>query len=168
MFDIYTWDIDARVATFTLALALAVTDLFDGLLAKLLRQKSDFGKKIDPIADASFCISLFITVFAIYSHFFILLYAWTAAALYFTWYAMNVSHMRRDGKIDAPNRSAKLGMCALMTSMLLVICGTFATPVYVWHMLAIVGVVTSMILTLDAYDTYQKAPQCANCSCTKC
>jgi cardiolipin synthase len=164
----FVWDTDYRIGIFALAVFLGCSDLLDGAFAKWLKQETPLGKRLDPLADFSYCLSLFIAVLFIYTGFPVLQICWILFAVYFGWYAQKVSRLRRSGKIGGPNMGAKIGMCVLMISMLLVIFGTFAAPIYVWHILAILGIIVSIILTLGALDAYQKTSACANCSCTKC
>lgn len=48
------------VATVILTCSFAITDCFDGLLARKLNATSDFGKELDPIADKVFASSILI------------------------------------------------------------------------------------------------------------
>jgi cardiolipin synthase len=47
-----------------LVVAAALSDAFDGLLARLLRAESDAGRLLDPVADKVFALSLFATLLA--------------------------------------------------------------------------------------------------------
>ncbi len=49
-------------AAFWVFIAAGTTDAFDGLLARILRQKTDFGALLDPIADKMLLITSFITL----------------------------------------------------------------------------------------------------------
>ncbi len=164
--EIYRWDAGFPRMAFAVATTLALTDFLDGWLAKTLRQESNFGKWIDPIADSIFCGSLFVSAFIVYLGFPLLLYAWLIFSLYFAWYGLKVTRMRWVGKISGPNREAKWAMCVLMISLLFVLIGTFATPYYAWHATAVVGVVISAILTLKALEKYER-PFCTDCTCSK-
>jgi phosphatidylglycerophosphate synthase len=161
------WNTEPEIGIFALAVFLGCTDMLDGACAKWLKQETAFGKWLDPIADFFYCLCLFISVFVIYTRFPVLQIAWVIFAAYFAWYAEKVSQLRRSGKISGPNMDAKFGMCALMISLLLVILGTFALPVFVWHMLAILCVTSAILLTLNALDEYQKPFPCVHCTCAK-
>lgn len=49
-------------AAFWVFIAAGITDAFDGFLARVLRQKTDFGALLDPIADKMLLITSFITL----------------------------------------------------------------------------------------------------------
>jgi phosphatidylglycerophosphate synthase len=150
------WSGHHRIDIFILAIFLACTDLVDGRLAKWMKQETALGKKLDPIADFSFCTALFVTVLLTYLSFPMLLFAWTVFALYFTFYARTVFHLRAHGSIDLPNMQAKAGMFILMISLLLVMAGTIFFPFFIWHMAAVVGVVISVLLTSGALKAYKR------------
>lgn len=55
----------ARLVSALFFLALALTDFFDGYLARFFKQETLLGKILDPLADKVFTISLFITLVAL-------------------------------------------------------------------------------------------------------
>ena len=149
------WKTDFRVGTFFFALALGSTDFFDGFLARRMRKETALGKHLEPRADFLYCCSLFASVLMIYRHNLILLCISIMFACYFMWYGMAAVRLRRSRSISSPNSNAKCGMFTLMTSMLLAIFGTFAEPYFIWHGMAFVFVMASVVLTSNALDEYQ-------------
>lgn len=51
-----------RDAAFWVFIAAGITDALDGFLARVLRQKTDFGALLDPIADKMLLITSFVTL----------------------------------------------------------------------------------------------------------
>jgi phosphatidylglycerophosphate synthase len=152
-------DSSFQVGTFFFALILASTDFFDGFLARLLHQETTLGRRLEPIADFSYCLSMLVAVVIIYKDFPILLGLASFFSCYFVWYATNVALLRRQGKIVGSNVYAKRSVFALMTSMLLVIAGSFMWPSYIWHSVAISGIVISAILASKALTEYEIVAQ---------
>ena len=162
------WNTDYRIATFVFALVLALTDYYDGFLARQLHQETVLGKRLEPIADFVYCCSLLAAVLIIYREYPILLCTSIIFACYFVWYGTMAMRLRRRAHIDVSNNKAKWGIFTLIASMLLVIFGTFAWPYFLWHMLAVVGIMISVVLTSSALDEYQGSPPCKDCTCSRC
>ncbi|MDP3645472.1 MAG: CDP-alcohol phosphatidyltransferase family protein [bacterium] len=156
--SIIGWDIEYRRGVLFLAFFLALTDFLDGLCAKLFRQESDFGKQLDPIADFVYCCSLFAAVFVIYWHISMMVFTlWAFFGLYFLWYAWAVTRLRHAGRIDKPNRDAKVGMCTLMISLVFVITCSFPWHNNVADMTAIIGGLLAIVMADYAWDAYEKS-----------
>lgn len=120
-----------RLYVLVLALGLAATDLLDGLIARLLKQESGFGKILDPIADCAYCVSLFAAVLIIYQGRTFLVF-WYVLAGGFVFYGWTVTRWRCLRRIERPNYAAKLAMGLLVVSMLIVIGVPFMTePAFV-------------------------------------
>ena len=110
----FLWQTDYKTGLLGLAVAAALTDLFDGWSARQLNCVSALGKKFDSFADALFCIGVIATVLidggmSIYA----IVFYWIPIA----WavpYTVRVSAMRLSGRIDCPNWDAKCAMACLM------------------------------------------------------
>ena len=53
----------ARVIAFILFLAAAITDWFDGYLARVRKQETDLGKMLDPLADKLLLVGTFVPMY---------------------------------------------------------------------------------------------------------
>jgi phosphatidylglycerophosphate synthase len=138
-----------------MAIIVALTDFFDGFAARVLGQESQFGVKLDALADKVFCAGLFATIFILFargpwSQFLILLVVMGAG---FVAYGVFTTLKRVSGALLHASLTAKAKTVAMMVGLIMILLDDPMNPGWKFQTgLLILG--GALYLTWRAYVDY--------------
>ncbi|MCL2775118.1 MAG: CDP-diacylglycerol--glycerol-3-phosphate 3-phosphatidyltransferase [Oscillospiraceae bacterium] len=155
-----TW---AKILAAALIFIAAITDLFDGMIARKLHLVTDFGKFLDPLADKFLVVGALLAITASQSFSDIRMFSvWATAIVFFRELAVTSLRLvanTSDGNVIAANFTAKLKtvfQCVCILTILLeniVLTKTLNTPPYLF---SYITMAIMLILTIYSGFIYFK------------
>lgn len=163
MFFIFSQGLTFKILALLVFTAAALTDLFDGRIAKARNLITDFGKIMDPIADKILVLAAFLSFIQLQ-----LIPAWTVMVIIFR--EVMITSLRifalSKGKVIAASQSGKHKTVSQMTAIFIILISMIVKEVMLnlsaWqasfdktaHTIAYVAMLVTAVLTLISGISY--------------
>ena len=147
---------DYRASVLTLAIFLALTDFFDGFIAKRWNMATTIGETLDPIADFVYCASMFAAILVSYYFWTALFLVWCFVGMCFFLYGSMMIYYRHRRYSKSRNPHARACVMSLMTVLLCSLWGSFNPPGNMLAVIALGGMLPTGVLAASALERAQK------------
>lgn len=163
MFFVFSQGLTFKILALLVFTAAALTDLFDGRIAKARNLVTDFGKIMDPIADKILVLAAFLSFIQLQ-----LIPAWTVMVIIFR--EVMITSLRifalSKGKVIAASRSGKHKTVSQMTAIFIILISMIVKEVMLnmsaWqasfdktaHAIAYMAMLVTAVLTLISGISY--------------